>query len=962
MDGSLEIQKLLTVLDVDGRKLERGMQDAFDKSERRAKESADKIDKTLAGIGSGIGKGASMALRALSGDFGEVIDLATGLTSAGLKLIPVVGVGLSAAFDQTSGAMLSAIDKGFTYNDMVKRQSISMTALTGDAKLTRTELEQLSAVSSKTEFGKTSIFGAAREMQNMGREAKLLPADLLGMAAASSALSASTEEAQARLSGMAGAFAKVLEMGKVGSRDVRRLVGSGIPVFDILAEQLGVSKKRAEQLVGHEIIDADDFITALTTGMAKKYGAASSEMLQLLGVQQAKLSGGMAALDGKAFKGAYDTTVTGLGGVNKLIRSDAANSIAASLNAQISPVTGLIQSTIKAMESGDLTGGALKIGQGIIEGVQSGIQSKVKDVAGTGVAAVSGVIDSAVKFLDINSPSRVTAAQIGVPMAEGIASGFAAYIQGDGKKQTLDELEKLLQDPRIKAMLEVIKRSEVGNDPNPYTRLFGKLGHLPSLDGIDPNAGGADPWPGMRVMSPSMHKMVTTHTLGPYQAEPRTYRDFSAKTGIQDVQPHSQDLFAVWDLLKHPEAFREIMRGDAKAAMDALKSEWESFAINSASKKDALAQTFNALVNNSAVSDTNPMPVRVVSGPVNSGDLSEYKIGHRASRPPSTKTKAEQARELGGEWDDTNSVLKDTGQIVMDVDRGIDLLTTSTDNLGTSVQQIPLIPLVGEFKQVDAAITKNAANVDALRKKYGTFSGEVLQGLKKNLKDLPTGREIITKFVVDIPHNATEALSHAMDVGAQQGIGAAMRTAGLDFAQLIKQAAFQEIEKVLTEEFIKLIAWLGISTTSEQTQTAATTANTAALIANTAALQMSGSGGGGGGGGGFLDMFGSLLEGGGGGGSFGPDAFYGLATGGDYTGGGPLLVGEQGPELLFPKRPGYVVSNSDLRDSLSSNRAQGQQTVNVFVTVQPDKQGRVRSEGQIMVEVYQGSAAARRNM
>jgi hypothetical protein len=322
MADSVEVQKFTSVLDVDYRTFINDMKSAFGKAEREAEDSSNKINKTLSRIGSDFGKGFSAGLNALSGDFGEAIDLATGLTPASLKLIPVVGSGLSAAFDKSSGAMLSLVNKGLAFDDMMKRSRISFTALAGDERAARREMDELSTVSARSEFGRSAIFAAARELQDMGRNAKQIPADILGMASAASVLSSSTAEAESRLARMASTFGRVLELGKVGSRDIKKLIGAGIPALDILVEETGLKRSTVEALLQKDLFEADKFVTAHTSGMQKRFGAGSEQVLHTLGVEQAKLNSGMASLSGKAFQNVYDTTATGIGGVNQLIRSD----------------------------------------------------------------------------------------------------------------------------------------------------------------------------------------------------------------------------------------------------------------------------------------------------------------------------------------------------------------------------------------------------------------------------------------------------------------------------------------------------------------------------------------------------------------------------------------------------------------------------------------------------------------
>jgi muramidase (phage lysozyme) len=171
-------------------------------------------------------------------------------------------------------------------------------------------------------------------------------------------------------------------------------------------------------------------------------------------------------------------------------------------------------------------------------------------------------------YTGMHSPAKFTEPH-GEGLMLGIGKGFAGALDNTEKqylKPAVEalraRLEKLLNDPHIQAMLALIKKSEVGNDKNPYGRAFGHGGH------VDPNTLKADGsnWRGERVYSPTLHRSVMTHAFGAYQAEPGTYRDFSRKTGVTDVSPHSQDLFAVHDIMsKYPRALQMILKATRRA-------------------------------------------------------------------------------------------------------------------------------------------------------------------------------------------------------------------------------------------------------------------------------------------------------------------------------------------------------------------------------------------------------------
>jgi len=56
----------------------------------------------------------------------------------------------------------------------------------------------------------------------------------------------------------------------------------------------------------------------------------------------------------------------------------------------------------------------------------------------------------------------------------------------------------------------------------------------------------------------------------------------------------------------------------------------------------------------------------------------------------------------------------------------------------------------------------------------------------------------------------------------------------------------------------------------------------------------------------------------------------GFASGGSFSG-GPMIVGERGPELLFANTSGYVMNNQDSQRYLNSSVNNSQPAINLYV-------------------------------
>lgn len=73
---------------------------------------------------------------------------------------------------------------------------------------------------------------------------------------------------------------------------------------------------------------------------------------------------------------------------------------------------------------GELPGKLISIGQDMIDGIKQGVMDRVESLASAVANAAKRALDAAKRALGINSPSKVFAEQIGVPMAQGIGAGL----------------------------------------------------------------------------------------------------------------------------------------------------------------------------------------------------------------------------------------------------------------------------------------------------------------------------------------------------------------------------------------------------------------------------------------------------------------------------------------------------------------------------------------------------------
>lgn len=265
-----------------------------------------------------------------------------------------------------------------------------------------------------------------------------------------------------------------------------------------------------------------------------------------------------AAFDKGDFKGGANFTGQAIGSAIGMKRGAAgedqtANAIADSLKQKpifssefdaklISWITGaLMKAEAAAKEGGKLVG--IGTGQSIKEGTATA--------------------------LDAHSPSRVMMA-LGHDAVDGFVLGYESGKRRIGsivdaeeiRKKTLAELEKLRDDPRIKAMLDVIAQAE--GTGSAYNMKFGG-GRFSDLS-AHPN----DP-----VTRKMGGKAITSTAAGRYQFLNRTWSGLESQLGLSDFSAKNQDLGAI-QLMKSRGMIDPILKGDIAGALTKGNREWAS--------------------------------------------------------------------------------------------------------------------------------------------------------------------------------------------------------------------------------------------------------------------------------------------------------------------------------------------------------------------------------------------------
>lgn len=140
--------------------------------------------------------------------------------------------------------------------------------LTGSAEKAQAHLNELEQFALKTPFEFSGLTEASRKLQAYGFEAEAVVPILTSLGDAAMAVGLEQEG----IDRIALAMGQMNSQGKVTTKAMRSLAETGLPVWQMLADKIGVSVPQAMKMVTDGAISSRDGIVALLTGMNDKFG------------------------------------------------------------------------------------------------------------------------------------------------------------------------------------------------------------------------------------------------------------------------------------------------------------------------------------------------------------------------------------------------------------------------------------------------------------------------------------------------------------------------------------------------------------------------------------------------------------------------------------------------------------------------------------------------------------------
>lgn len=486
---------------------------------------------------------------------GSVIGTAI-LPGIGTAIGSTIGSGVDTAISKVSGVLVPVIKQGIELNKQLELTRIEFTTFAGSEQEADKYLAKLKQHAKDTGYDFMWVLDTSEHVYDLTNNLKLT--DVILRAATDQA--ADFGGKAETIEKVADALGLIAEKGSLAGRELQKLYKLGINAKKYLAEATGLTEKQIQKLMDEDRLRGDVAARLIAEGIERDKGgfAAKRASTTTAGAERKfAVNTQLLAAEGteNATKAIGDFYRSG----NRVLESEGAKQF----TEFIDQTTG---SLINLVEKGLSTG--IDVTKGLAEGIVSGDALKAVGSAVTTLGDwVQGQLEDA--FV-IRSPSKRMNLSVGVPIgmgiAQGITDGFVASF-GKTKEEIVAELEKLLEDPRVKAFLAAIEKAE-GAAPNIIVggKRFSDLSRHPNVVGLRTEKGPST--------AAGSYQITGSNWYGR-----KGHEGLKDLLGLPDFSAHSQDLAALYLLLDTPgaaEGLKALLSGDPSKLMAVSAKNWTS--------------------------------------------------------------------------------------------------------------------------------------------------------------------------------------------------------------------------------------------------------------------------------------------------------------------------------------------------------------------------------------------------
>ncbi len=332
-----------------------------------------------------------------------------------------------------SNGMEKILQTGAAYQQSLEKSQAAWNTLLGSQEKAADQMQYLQGMAESAPFSLEALDSGAQKLAQMGYQGRQLRQILRGAGEAAAAVGGG----DASMTAIIDALAQIGREGRASQDALDAIAGQGVPVWEMLAQQMGRSVTEIRTMSQEGQLLADTVIPSLAEGMQTQFGGAMQAQSQTMQGMTTSLQNLFEQFSGIATEGAFDVLKESLGGfLEKLREGEEVEKFAQTIGGAIAGATKILLGFVEAAWScrGAIVTiiGAVTIGKTI-----SSIASAVRTVIGafdglkTAVTATIAVLKG-MQFLNL-----------GGFMAIASAIGVIVASMANASQQTETETQKL---------------------------------------------------------------------------------------------------------------------------------------------------------------------------------------------------------------------------------------------------------------------------------------------------------------------------------------------------------------------------------------------------------------------------------------------------------------------------------------------------------------------------------------
>lgn len=222
----------------------------------------------------------------------------------------ITGILISQGFYRTLNAIEDSIANVREFHDELDRASISFSKLLGSTQEAKNFIIALQQLAEETPFTFETAETQARRLLAMGFSYK----NVIPILRDISDMAAITGQGAESIDRVTRALGQIRTKGRLVTQEMLQLTEAGVPAFEILQEELGLTREQLADLAKLDI-PADVAIAAILRGINKRFSGAAKELEQTTGAIITRIGERLLYIADGLFGGAFDKLKGFLSGV-----------------------------------------------------------------------------------------------------------------------------------------------------------------------------------------------------------------------------------------------------------------------------------------------------------------------------------------------------------------------------------------------------------------------------------------------------------------------------------------------------------------------------------------------------------------------------------------------------------------------------------------------------------------------